>query len=316
VRRGRSGALPDWRHRARRPPALAPGDTVAVIAPGSAAKRGRILRGTRYLERLGFLVRVLPQAFARSGHFAGGDGRRAAALRRALVDRSVRAIFLTRGGFGSARLLPLVGADLARCGPKILVGYSDATSLLTFATGKLGWVTFHGPMVATDLSKLTAVDRASLLGTLRGERPAPIRLGTTLRRGVAEGRIFGGCLSILVSLLGTPYAVDLSKRILFLEDVNEEPYSLDRMLTQLRQTGQLAKARGIVFGEMRNCGARRELLGVLRERTADLGIPVAFGLPSGHGRGKRTVPLGVRVRLDTGRRTLEILEPGVSAGRG
>jgi muramoyltetrapeptide carboxypeptidase len=259
---------------------------------------------------------VLPQAFARDGHFAGTDDRRAAGLHRALEDRSVRAIFLTRGGFGSARLLPLVGEYLTESRPKILVGYSDATSLLTFATGKLGWVTFHGPMVATDVPKLTAVDRRSLLGTLRGERPPPIRLGVMLRRGVAEGRIFGGCLSILVSLLGTPYAVDLSKRILFLEDVNEEPYSLDRMLTQLRQTGQLARARGIVFGEMWNCGTRRELLRVLRERTADLGIPVAFGLPSGHGRGKLTVPLGVRARLDAGRRTLEILESAVSTGRG
>jgi muramoyltetrapeptide carboxypeptidase len=286
-----------------------------VIAPASAAKRARILRGARNLERLGFHVRVLPQAFARNGHFAGTDDRRAAALRQALGDRSVRAIFLTRGGFGAARLLPLVGRDLAESGPKILVGYSDATSLLTFATGKLGWVTFHGPMVATDFPKLAAVDRVSLLGALRGERPPPIRLGVTLRRGVVEGKIFGGCLSILVSLLGTPYAVDLSNRIVFLEDANEEPYSLDRMLTQLRQTGQLAKARGIVFGEMSNCGTRRELLGVLRERTADLGIPVAVGLPSGHGRGKRTVPLGVRARLDTGRRTLEILESGVSSGR-
>jgi muramoyltetrapeptide carboxypeptidase len=286
-----------------------------VIAPASAAKRARILRGARNLERLGFHVRVLPQAFARNGHFAGTDDRRAAALRQALGDRSVRAIFLTRGGFGAARLLPLVGRDLAESGPKILVGYSDATSLLTFATGKLGWVTFHGPMVATDFPRLAAVDRVSLLGALRGERPPPIRLGVTLRRGVVEGKIFGGCLSILVSLLGTPYAVDLSNRIVFLEDVNEEPYSLDRMLTQLRQTGQLAKARGIVFGEMSNCGTRRELLGVLRERTADLGIPVAVGLPSGHGRGKRTVPLGVRARLDTGRRTLEILESGVSSGR-
>jgi len=315
VRRSRSGPLPDWRRPSRRPPALAPGDTIAVIAPASAAKRARILRGARNLERLGFHVRVLPQAFARNGHFAGTDDRRAAALRQALGDRSVRAIFLTRGGFGAARLLPLVGRDLAESGPKILVGYSDATSLLTFATGKLGWVTFHGPMVATDFPRLAAVDRVSLLGALRGERPPPIRLGVTLRRGVVEGKIFGGCLSILVSLLGTPYAVDLSNRIVFLEDVNEEPYSLDRMLTQLRQTGQLAKARGIVFGEMSNCGTRRELLGVLRERTADLGIPVAVGLPSGHGRGKRTVPLGVRARLDTGRRTLEILESGVSSGR-
>lgn len=283
------------------------------MAPGSAADRARIDRGARALAALGFEVRVSTQAYARHGRFAGSDARRAAALRRALADRAVRAIFLARGGFGAARLLPLLERDFARAEPKILVGYSDATSLLSFVTGKLGWVSFHGPMIATDFPALRAPDRMSLLEALSGERGEPIRLAQTIRRGVAEGRTFGGCVSILVSQLGTRYAVDLSGRILFLEEVNEEPYQLDRMLTQLRLTGQLSRARGIVFGEMPNCGARRELLAVLEERTADLGIPIAFGLPSGHGRGKRTLPLGVRARLDAGRRVLEILEPPVSA---
>jgi hypothetical protein len=156
--------------------------------------------------------------------------------------------------------------------------------------------------------ELSGSPPCSCLCSVHARRPFPF-LGVTF---VAAGRrIFSSCAILVVAR----HAGGLSNRIVFLEDVNEEPYSLDRMLTQLRQTGQLAKARGIVFGEMSNCGTRRELLGVLRERTADLGIPVAFGLPSGHGRGKRTVPLGVRARLDTGRRTLEILESGVSSGR-
>jgi muramoyltetrapeptide carboxypeptidase len=284
-----------------------------VVAPASSADAGRIRRGARSLERLGFDVRVVPQAFARHGRFAGTDRRRASALRAALLDPSVRAIFFTRGGFGAARLLPLLERDFLRAEPKILVGYSDATSILSFATGRLGWVTFHGPMIATDLAALRPADQASLLAVLGGMTAGPLRLGATIRRGVVEGRLFGGCMSILVSLLGTPYAPTLSDRILFLEDVNEEPYQLDRMLTQLRQTGQLARARGIVFGQMANCGNRRDVLGVLAERTADLGIPVAFGLPSGHGQGKRTVPLGTRVRLDAGGRRLELLEPAVSA---
>jgi muramoyltetrapeptide carboxypeptidase len=308
----RSGRLPDWRAAPRRPPALRPGDTIAVLAPGSAADPPRIRRGVRQLEALGFRTRVYAQAFARRGHFAGRDELRATALRRALADPQVRAVFFTRGGFGAARLLPLLEGDLRRATPKILIGYSDVTSLLAFATGKLGWVTFHGPMVATDLPDLRPADRASLLDTLGGGKRDPLRLGGSLRDGVAKGRLFGGCLSILVSLLGTPYAVDLADRILFLEDVNEPPYSLDRMLTQLRQTGQLARARGIVFGEMANCGRRRDLLAVLRERTADLGIPVAFGAPSGHGRGKRTVAFGARVLLDATHRFLQSLEPVVS----
>jgi len=313
VTRRTRAARPDWRRAPRRPPALAPGAAIAVVAPASAANPGKIRRGALALERLGFDVRVSPQAFERSGHFAGVDERRAAALRAAIRDPAIGAIIFTRGGFGAARLLPLVERDLARAEPKILVGYSDATSILTFATGKLGWVTFHGPMIASDFSKtLRPIDRASLLAAVRGEEAKPLRLTATIRSGVAEGRTFGGCLSILVSLLGTPYAVDFADRIVFLEDVNEEPYSLDRMLTQLRQAGQLARACGIVFGEMVNCGTRRQILEVLTDRTRDLGIPVAFGLPSGHGRGKQTLPLGVRVRLDAGRRVLEVLESGVS----
>ena len=296
----------------RKPPSLRRGDRVAVVAPGSAADAARIRRGASALERLGFEVRVSPQAFSRNGRFAGTDRRRAAALLAALRDPKVRAIFFTRGGFGAARLLPLVARELERTDPKILVGYSDATSLLAFATGRLGWVTFHGPMIATDFPTLRAADRAQLLDALGGRALKPLRLRSTIRAGVAVGTIFGGCLSILVSLLGTSYAADVSDRILFLEDVNEEPYQLDRMLTQLRQTGQLARVRGIVFGEMDKCGDRREMLAVLCERTADLGVPVAFGLPSGHGRGKRTLPLGVRARLDAGRRTLEILAPATS----
>jgi len=284
---------------------------VAVVAPGSATDRRRIERGAKALAGLGYDVRVSRQAFARSGDFAGSDRERAAALRKVLHDPATRAIFFTRGGFGAARLLPLLERDFVAADPKILVGYSDATALLAFASGKLGWVTFHGPMVGTDLVLLRAGDRKSLLDTLGGEIPAPLRLTATIRRGVAEGRLLGGCLSILVSLIGTPYAVDLADRILFLEDVNEEPYRLDRMLTQLRLGGSLGKLRGLVFGEMANCGARRRLLDVLEERTADLGIPVAYGLPSGHCRGKRTLPLGVRVRLDATRRVLQVLEPGV-----
>ncbi|MGH7899048.1 MAG: S66 peptidase family protein [Candidatus Binatia bacterium] len=281
-----------------------------MVAPASPADRSRITKGARALAKLGYRVEVLPQAFARRGHLAGTDRERAAALRKALGDASLRAIFFVRGGFGVTRLLPLIERDLVAADPKILVGYSDTTALLAFVTGKLGWVTFHGPMVATDLPTLSAKDRRALTRALRGALPQPIAFRSVIRPGVAEGRLIGGCLSVLVSLLGTPYAADFAGRIVFLEDVNEEPYKLDRMLTQLRQAGALRKVRGIVFGEMAACGARSEVLRVLAERTRDLGVPVGFGLPSGHGRGKHTLPLGVRARLDTNRRRLEILEPG------
>ena len=304
--------LPDWAGEPRRPGMLRRGDRIAVIAPASAAAKPRLMRGAAALEELGFEPRIEKQALLRRGRYAGTDAERAKALLRAIAAPDVGAVVFARGGFGAARILPLVADALLASSPKILVGYSDATSLLSFLTGKLGWVTFHGPMVASDFGELGARDRSSFVAALTSEAPAPLRLSKTIRRGIAEGQVFGGCLSILVSLLGTPYAVDLSDRILFLEDVHEEPYQLDRMLTQLRQTGQLGRARGIVFGEMARCGRRSELLAVLEERTADLGIPVAFGLPSGHGRGKRTLPLGVRARLDATSLRLDILESAVS----
>lgn len=271
----------------------------------------KLASGVARLESLGFRVR-LSSTRATAGGFAGTDRARAGALVRALADDRVGAIAFTRGGFGAARILPLVEPALRRARPKILVGYSDATAILAFASGHLGWTTFHGPMIASDFPTIRPGDLRAFIRALGGEAIEPFRLSRTYRRGVAEGKLVGGCLSILVSLLGTPYFPKLDGSILFLEDVNEEPYQLDRMLTHLRLAGALARVRGIVFAVMARCGRPREMHAVLAERTVDLGVPVAYGVASGHGRGKRTLPLGVRARLDAGRRRLEILEAPVS----
>ncbi len=306
--------LADWQKPLRRPPALRPGDRIAVVATSSVVDSKKLSTGVDALAALGFDVRVERETLGRRGRLAGTDHERSRALLRAVRDPSVRAIVLARGGFGAARILPKLSDALADAAPKIVVGYSDATSLLTLLTGKLGWATFHGPMVASDFGsgKIRRADRASFLAALSGDAPQTLPLRATIRGGTAEARLLGGCLSILVTLIGTPYQVDLAGSILFLEDVNEEPYQLDRMLTHLRLAGALDGVRGIAFGEMASCGSRRELLGVLADRTRDLGVPVAFGLPSGHGLGRRTLPLGVRARLDATRRRLEILEAAVS----
>ena len=295
-----------------RPPPLRPGDTIAIVAPASAADPRKLARGTARLEAMGYRVQPAAVVPTVAGRFAGSDAVRARSFRKALADDRVRAIFFARGGFGAARILPLVERDLRRARPKILVGYSDATAILAFASGRLGWTTFHGPMVASDFPEIGARDLRAFARTLAGDPIPPFPLARTYRRGVAEGILVGGCLSILVSLLGTPYFPKLDGSILFLEDVNEEPYQLDRMLTQLRLAGALARVRGVVFAVMARCGRPRDMHAVLAERTADLGIPVAYGVRSGHGRGKRTLPLGVRARLDAGRRRLEILESPVS----
>ena len=294
----------------RRPPPLRPGDRIAVVAPASAADPKSLGAGARRLASLGYDVRLV-RARVTSAGFGGSDAARASALLRAVADDRVRAIVFARGGYGAARILPLVERALRRARPKILVGYSDTTALLAFASGQLGWATFHGPMISSDFPSIRRGDLRSFARALGGETIAPFALTRTYRRGVAEGRLVGGCLSILVSLLGTPYFPKLDGGLLFLEDVNEQPYQLDRMLTHLRLAGVLACVRGIVFAVMQGCGEPRAMHAVLAERTADLGVPVAYGLASGHGRGKRTVPFGVRARLDAGRRRLEILETPV-----
>jgi muramoyltetrapeptide carboxypeptidase len=274
--------------------------------------RASLDRGAAALERLGFRVRVDRRARLRRGYLAGNDHERAESFVEAILDPEVRAVFLARGGYGSARILPLVAPQLGRANPKIVVGYSDATALLSLLTDRLGWVTFHGPMVSTDLAGLRPADRRSLLESLSGTRPRPIPLRQPLVSGSATGTLRGGCLSIVVSLLATPCQPAFDRSILFLEDHSEKPYRLDRMLTQLRQAGGLDGVRGLVLGEMPGCGGSREVARVVREATAGLDFPIALGLPSGHGRGKRTLPLGARVRLDTTRSRLEVLEAVVS----
>lgn len=303
----------------RRPPALRPGDLVAVVAPAAAVDGKSLDRGVRALARLGYRVHVTPEAGLRSGYLAGSDRARARSLRRALSDPRVRAVFLARAGYGTARVLPFVERDLARARPKIVLGYSDATALLDFLTCARGWITFHGPMVANDFASLAAGDLRALRATLGGERRPSFPVRSVLRPGRAEGRLFGGNLATIASLLGTPYGLDsprlrLRGGILFLEDRNEKPYRIDRMLTQLRLTGLFDHLKAIVFGEMTDCGGARELRRVIRDVTSGYRFPVAMGLPSGHGRGKRTVPLGVRARIDTARRVVEILGAVVAAG--
>jgi muramoyltetrapeptide carboxypeptidase len=296
----------------RRPPALRPGDCVAVVAPAAAVDRDDLERGVAVLRSFGYRVRVAAQVYRRSGYLAGNDAVRAESLRSALTDPEVRGVFLARGGYGSARLLPLLEDVFARSEPKVLIGYSDATALLTYATTVHGWVTFHGPMVSTDLPDLSRADARILRDLIEGRPPPTYGLASATHDGAIEGRLVGGNLSTIVSLLGTPYALRSRGALLFLEDRNERPYRIDRMLTQLRLGGILERLEGLVFGEMPDCGGVRELRRIVREVTAGLDLAVAFGLRSGHGRGQRTLPLGVRARIDGSRPVLEFLEPAVA----
>jgi muramoyltetrapeptide carboxypeptidase len=295
------------------------GDVVGVVAPSGAIEEARLGAGIAVLEALGLRVVTGESVLARRGYLAGPDAARGADLQRMLDDPDIRAIFCARGGFGSQRLVPTLDLTTLRRQPKPVVGYSDTTALL-IALARADVVGVHGPMVAVDLARgLTARSLAHLDRVLSDpgylwEAEVPV----AIRPGRATGRLIGGTLSVLVTTLGTPYAPDLDGAIVFLEDVHEWPYRLDRLLTHLHQSGKLDRAAGVVFGTMEACRTLDGVtaIDVIREIFADAGYPVGLGLPAGHSSASAEVenlalPLGVQVELDVDAGRLAALEPAV-----
>jgi muramoyltetrapeptide carboxypeptidase len=291
----------------RKPAMLRPGDLIGVVAPAGATEAAAVTAGVSLLENAGYSVRLGDSVFKRMGFLAGNDSERAADLLGMFGDRDVKAILAARGGYGSGRLLPHLDIEVIRRNPKIFVGYSDLTFLLSHMLQRAELVAFHGPMVAG----LGAIPRAAgaLLSFLSGDRAGwNLAAREIIQPGTAEGVMVGGCLSVIVSTLGTPYETETKDRLLFLEDVNEKPYRIDRMLTQLRQAGKLAGVAGVMFGEMHGCVADTNeavtVRDVIRQTFANDPYPVVFGLPTGHGTGAATLPLGIRARLAGERLTL------------
>lgn len=288
-----------------KPRALRSGDRVAVVAPASGCSREQIEGGLAELRRLGFEPVHSEAIFERTMFSAGSAATRAADFTRAWNDPSIAALVALRGGYGSAQVLPLL-QDLAPAStPKLFIGYSDTTAVLSWLTCHAGVTALHGPMIESRLSKGAAgYDEQSFLALARGERDVQLAPEgvTVLRPGEAAAPLYGGTLAMLSASMGTPYAfVPPGECVLFFEDVNERPYRLDRLLTQLRQGGALEKAKALVFGEMRGCDepdGRISAVDAIRESTRDFRGPVLFGFPSGHTTGPCwTLPLGVRVRV-------------------
>jgi muramoyltetrapeptide carboxypeptidase len=289
-----------------KPRPLTPGDHIALVSPASPFSREEFDRGLDEIRRLGYVPVYEEDVFARAGAYLSGTAEiRAAAFRRHWLDERVAALIAVRGGYGSVQILPFIGDVLGRRS-KLFIGYSDNTSVLSWLTCH-GIPALHGPMVDGRLARgTTAYDESSFLALLQdGEGLMLIPDGLlVLRPGETAGRLFGGTLTQLVASLGTPYAFDPPKGcVLFIEEVNERPYRLDRMLTQLRLSGILSRASGIVFGEMRGCdepGGEWTARDTLNELMHDFPGPVIFGFPSGHTTGPCwTLPLGVRIRLLT-----------------
>jgi muramoyltetrapeptide carboxypeptidase len=307
-----------------KPLALRPGDTVGIVAPASNIRKVDLDAGCEALTRAGYQPFYFDSILDRDLYFAGPVKRRAYELQEMFAREDVRAIVCARGGYGANYLLKELDLDRIKARPKIFVGYSDLTSLLTYFADAGNFVTFHGPMVAKDWSHENGVDFLSWQAALSGTAPWDLALGAEVRalaEGEAEGILYGGCLSILVASLGTPYEIKTKGTILFLEDVAAKPFQIDRMLMQLKLGGHLDEVRGMIFGEMLDCkqspNQDYELQEVIMRIVGDLRVPVAFGVRSGHVTSHNiTLPFGVHARLmvQSANVAVKILESAVEVG--
>lgn len=300
---------------ARLPPPVVPGDRVGVAALSGPVDPRRLDAGLEALRGMG--LRPVEAGNCRNceGLFAGTEGERLAGLYGLADDPSIKAIFFSRGGWGVNRLLPEV--DWQRLGryPRAYIGYSDLTPFLHQIVSRLGLVAFHGPMVAADLARgLSDSEEASLWAALGGDLPVHMPLERVEASPVVEGILLGGCLSLIVSLVGTPWEMDLEGALVFTEDLNEPPYRLDRMLTHLRLSGTLTAIRGLIVGHLHASGRREPTAAggeltldhVLRDLAKDFPWPLARGLGAGHAEPNWTLPLGLRARLDPTKRRLSV----------
>ncbi len=313
-----------------KPRRLNQGETVGIVAPASAPPDpGAIDRSATALERLGFRPKLAPNVRNRWGYLAGTDRDRASDLMAMFGDPDVAAIVCVRGGYGTPRLLSLLDYERIKENPKILVGYSDITALHCALLRKAALISFHGPMLNSELIKANCPSFTvqGLLRTLMVASPPgsiaqglPKSSARVLHAGVAEGRLVGGNLTLLCSLLGTPFQPQLKNRVVFFEDVDEKPYQFDRMLTQLLHAGVLQGAAGVAIGSNERCvdpkakkcrEYRQSLEDVFVDRLGALKIPLVMGLPFGHRKQNATLPVGVKARLDGNTGELQIIESAV-----
>ena len=319
------------------PPALYRGDTIAIIAPASVPERERIDRAVSRLEEMGFRVKFFGDIYRRWGYLAGDDETRAEELMQAVADPEVAAIFPARGGTGVTRLLDMLDYSLFRKHPKILTGFSDITALHAALQEQAGLVTFHSPHPMdgigmpdglTDLSARTFWRAVLAENYVAHEKPGfeiPLNDAereniTTLVAGNAEGKIVGGNLSLVCALLGTPYEFDMTGNILLLEEVAEQPYRIDRFLSQLRLAGKFDVIAGVILGQFTDCepGPNKPsltLAEIFDGYFSHLGIPVLANFPTGHTPDNATLPLGVAVELDADQKRITVLENPVRLTR-
>jgi muramoyltetrapeptide carboxypeptidase len=314
-----------------KPRVLRPGDTVGLITPSTyVADPDKLVLVERTIKHFGLKMKMGANVRKRTGYLGGSVQERLDDLHAAFSDPDVNAVFAIRGGYGSPQLLDRINYSLIRSHPKIFLGYSDITAMHLAIQRKAGLVTFHGPVTLSRFSGYTqdhlrkALFETAPVGSVTNPPETndlrPEHLLRTIRPGTARGPLMGGNLTLIAATMGTPYQIDTRGKILFLEDVGEQPYSIDRMLTQLRLAGKLDAAAGVVFGECSECEPREfkpsfestfSLGEVLDNILGGLKIPVMTGLTIGHTADQLTLPLGVMASMDAGKGELIIEESGV-----
>jgi muramoyltetrapeptide carboxypeptidase len=306
-----------------KPKALRKGDLVGICASaGASHDLKEVDNFVTVLQSFGFKVKEGPNVRTKHGYFSANDQERAEELMGMIKDPKVKAIFFTRGGWGCARILAFLDFEIIRQNPKVIMGFSDISSLLNAITLKTGLTTFHGPngnaswndfswqSINALLCEAKILEYKKYDDELYEDKPL------TIVRGQAKGELWGGNLTVLTGLLGTTFVPDWTNKILFFEDVLEEPYAIDRMLTQWKMNGVFDQVKGIVLGQFRKCKAEEPmfsftLLEVFMQHFSDLKIPVIFGFPLGHIRNKYTLPIGEIALLDADQFTLSLIESAV-----
>ncbi|MCC6281875.1 MAG: LD-carboxypeptidase [Saprospiraceae bacterium] len=310
-----------------KPPRLRAGMTIGLIAPASPFSEEKRQAAQQNLSALGFQIKESPHLYAQNGYLAGSDAQRLEDLHWAFSDPAIDAVWCIRGGYGCSRLLPHIDFDLIGRHPKVLIGYSDITALHLAIQQRSGLVTFHGPVAASEFPENTLRHFRSVL--MEPVTPYTVQIPKAaelpeddayqpfvVTPGQATGKLIGGNLTLLAALVGTPFAPSYKNKIVFIEDVGEQPYRIDRMLTQMLQGSDLSKAAGIALGVFADCKPKGDSLSLtlqetLRDRFANLGIPVVYGIPFGHVAHQMTFPYGIQAALDATLGQLTLLETGV-----
>jgi muramoyltetrapeptide carboxypeptidase len=296
------------------PPRLRQGDRIGIAAPASPFKSETFDKGVDTLRRLG-LEPVIPQGvFEQENYLAGSDRHRAGQLNALFADPTLRGIICARGGYGTLRILSELDFDVIRTNPKVLVGFSDVSSLLSVISQQCGLVTFHGPMVTSLAENEKAVEQA-LMTAISGDEHLEVsaKAPVALHRGVGTGPVAGGNLTTLCHLLGTPFEPSWKGHILFLEDLNEAVYRIDRMLTQLQLAGCLDGLTGLVLGSFKDCGDRDAIYRLVMDLFDADALPIVAGFDIGHDNGNMTLPVGLTATLDADRGTLSYHSPATEA---